>query len=103
MEQSGYFVSDSETGEVKGPFRSLREAKSHCTEPTQETVAMGYRIVVEHIQEYLVFGMGSEQQARESACRFAAGNEGDVTPGLRVVHANMIRNEVAFCHLEPLA
>lgn len=103
MEKSGYYVSDSKTGEVQGPFRSLREAREHCTEPTQQSVSMGYRIVVEHVQEYLVFGMGSEQQAKESACRFAAGNEDCIPPGLRVVNGNMIRNEVVFCHLEPLA
>ena len=61
----------------------------------------GFEVTVEHIQTYEVHGACDEAEAREAACRFAAGNMGPVSDGMRVDYGEMLKNEAIAC--SPLA
>jgi len=99
----GFYITDRFGNVVDGPYPDQGTAQSQRTNCGNEhelcIKCARYEVTVEHIQTYFVTGAQTEEEAKEAACRFAAGNEDSIPEGVRVEYGDMLRNEATHCLL----
>jgi len=100
-EKPGFYITDRFGNVLDGPYPDQDTAQSQRTNRGDERElcikCVGYEVTVEHIQTYFVAGAQTEEEAKEAACRFAAGNEDAIPEGVRVEYGDMLRNEATDC------
>ena len=102
-DKPGFYITDRFGNVLDGPHPDWASAQSQRTDCGDEDELCikraGYEVTVEHVQTYFVTGAQTEEEAKEAACRFAAGNEDLLPEGVRVEYDNMLRNEATSCRL----
>ena len=102
-DRPGLYITDRFGNVLDGPYPDWGTAQAQRTDCGDEhelcIKRAGYEVTVEHIQTYFVTGTETEEEARESACRFAAGNEEMLPEGVHVEYGDMVRNEATDCRL----
>jgi len=102
-EKPGFYITDRFGNVLDGPYPDWDTAESqrtNCGDEHELSVkCAGYEVTVEHVQTYFVTGAQTEDEAKEAACRFAAGNEDMLPEGVRVEYGDMVRNETTSCRL----
>jgi hypothetical protein len=102
-DRPGFYITDRFGNVLDGPYPDWDTAQAQRTNCGDEhelcIKRVGYEVTVEHIQTYFVTGAQTEEEAQESACRFAAGNEHLLPEGVSVEYGDMLRNEATECRL----
>jgi hypothetical protein len=102
-EKPGFYITDRFGNVLDGPYPDWDTAQSQRTNCGDEhelcVKCVGYEVTVEHVQIYFVTAVQTEEEAKEAACRFAAGNEDVLPAGVRVEYGDMLRNEATHCIL----
>ena len=99
----GFYITDRFGNVLDGPYPdqdTAQNQRTNCGDEQELSVkCAGYEVSVEHIHTYLVTGAQTEEEAKEAACRFAAGNEDAIPRGVLVEYGEMLRNEATSCVL----
>jgi len=105
-EKPGFYITDRLGNVLDGPYPDQDTAQSHRTNRGDEhelcIKCAGYEVTDEHIQTYFVTGAQTDEEAKEAACRFAAGNEDSIPEGVRAEYGTMLKNEATRCVLAVL-